>query len=116
MKETKEIKKSRNITFRLTDDEYSRIEKAAAASGDDPNTWCRKLALTQLSEGATFTKNERLIYQEIALLRFLIGHGFKLLFSINKDTTAAWSKLTTQADERSDEIVAHVLSRRGKTN
>ena len=33
MKETKEIKKSRNITFRLTDDEYSRIEKAAAASG-----------------------------------------------------------------------------------
>ena len=44
MKETKEIKKSRNITFRLTDDEYSRIEKAAAASGDDPNTWCRKLA------------------------------------------------------------------------
>jgi hypothetical protein len=112
MKETKEIKKSRNITFRLTDDEYSRIEKAAAASGDDPNTWCRKLALTQLSEGATFTKNERLIYQEIALLRFLIGHGFKLLFSSNKDTGAAWSKLTTQADERSDEIVANVLARR----
>jgi len=27
MKETKEIKKSRNITFRLTGDEYSRIEK-----------------------------------------------------------------------------------------
>lgn len=112
MKETKEIKKSRNITFRLTDDEYSRIEKAAAASGDDPNTWCRKLALTQLSEGATFTKNERLIYQEIALLRFLIGHGFKLFFSSNKDTAAAWSKLTTQADERSEEIVSEVLSRR----
>ena len=51
MKETKEIKKSRNITFRLTDDEYSRIEKAADASGEDPNTLCRKLALTQLSEG-----------------------------------------------------------------
>jgi hypothetical protein len=27
MKETKEIKKSRNITFRLTDDEYSRLRK-----------------------------------------------------------------------------------------
>jgi uncharacterized protein (DUF1778 family) len=112
MKETKGIKKSRNITFRLTDDEYSRIEKAAAASGDDPNTWCRKLALAQLSEGATFTKNERLIYQEIALMRFLIGHGFKLLFSREKDTAATWSKLTDQADQRSGEIVAHVLSRR----
>jgi len=112
MKETKEIKKSRNITFRLTDDEYSRIEKAAAASGDDPNTWCRKLALTQLSEGAIFTKNERLIYQEIALLRFLIGHGFKLLFSRDETTVAQWSKLTIQADQRSDEIVSEVLSRR----
>jgi len=115
MKETKEIKKSRNITFRLTDDEYSRIERAAAASGDDPNTWCRKLALTQLSEGATFTKNERLIYQEIALLRFLIGHGFKLLFSRNEATAAQWSKLTTQADQRSEEIVNEVLSRRKQT-
>ena len=36
----------------------------------------------------------RLIYQEIALLRFLIGHGFKLLFSRNEATAAQWSKLT----------------------
>src|SRR5436309_12823261 len=99
MKETKEIKKSRNITFRLTGDEYSRIEKAAAASGDDPNIWCRKLALSQLSEGAVFTKNERLIYQEIALLRFLIGHGFKLLFSRADETASKWKTLTAQADE-----------------
>src|SRR6184192_3030791 len=112
MKETKEIKKSRNITFRLTDDEYSQIEKAAAASGDDPNTWCRRLALTQLSEGTTFTKNERLIYQEIALLRFLIGHGFKLLFSRNEATAATWKKLTVQADTRANEIMDEVLSRR----
>src|SRR5436853_4754814 len=109
-----ETKRTKNIAFRLTDEEYLQVEKAATATGDDPNTWCRKLALTQLSEGATFTKNERLIYQEIALLRFLIGHGFKLFFSSNKDTAAAWSKITTQADERSDEIVAHVLARRKK--
>jgi hypothetical protein len=53
-----------------------------------------------------------LIYQEIALLRFLIGHGFKLLFSSNKDSAATWSKLTTQADQRTEEIVEEVLSRR----
>ena len=74
-------------------DALKRIEKAAEASGDDPNTWCRKLALAQSSEGHTFTKNERLIYQEIALLRFLIGHGFKLLFSRNETTAATWKKL-----------------------
>jgi hypothetical protein len=55
MKETKETKKSRNITFRLTDEEYAQVEKAAASAGDDPNNWCRKAAVSQLSEGHTFT-------------------------------------------------------------
>ena len=107
-----ETKRTRNIAFRLTDEEYGRVEKAAQSSGDDPNTWCRKLALAQSSEGHTFTKNERLIYQEIALLRFLIGHGFKLLFSRNEATAATWKKLTGQADQRSTEIMDEVLSRR----
>ena len=107
-----ETKRTKNIAFRLTDDEYAQIEKAALGAGDDPNNWCRKLALAQSAEEHTFTKSERLIYQEIALLRFLIGHGFKLLFSRNQESAAAWSKFTAQADERSGEIVAEVLSRR----
>ena len=107
-----ETKRTKNIAFRLTDDEYAQVEKTALAAGDDPNTWCRKLALTQSVEGHTFTKNERLIYQEIALLRFLIGHGFKLLFSRNEAAAAAWKQFTTQADQRSEEIVNEVLSRR----
>jgi hypothetical protein len=112
MKENKEIKKTRNITFRLTDEEFIKIENKASAAGDDPNNWCRKAALAQLSEAHTFTKNERLIYQEIALLRFLIGHGFKLLFSKSETTASTWRKLTAQADQQSEEIVREVLSRR----
>lgn len=112
MDEDRGSKKSRNITFRLTDETYGQVERAAEAAGDDPNNWCRKAALNELSEGHTFTKNERLIYQEIALLRFLIGHGFKLLFSRNETTAATWKKLTAQADQRSGEIVNELLSRR----
>ncbi len=107
-----ETKRTKNIAFRLTDDEYAQIERAASAAAEDPNTWCRKLALAQSSEGHTFTRNERLIYQEIALLRFLVGHGFKLLFSRNETTAATWKKFTAQADQRSDEIVDELLSRR----
>jgi uncharacterized protein (DUF1778 family) len=107
-----ETKRTKNIAFRVTDEDYARIEKAASASGYDANNWCRKAALSQLSEGHTFTKNERLIYQEIALLRFLLGHGFKLLFSRNEATAATWKKLTGQADQRSGEIVDELLSRR----
>ena len=107
-----ETKRTRNIAFRLTDEEYKQIETIAEASGEDPNTWCRKTALAHSKEGYTFTKNERLIYQEIALLRFLIGHGFKLLLGANENTAAKWKTLTTQADTRSDEIVRELLSRR----
>ena len=107
-----ETKRTKNIAFRVTDEDYARIEEAATAAGDDANNWCRKAALSQLNEGHTFTKNERLIYQEIALLRFLLGHGFKLLFSRNETTAATWKKLTAQADQKSEEIVKEVLSRR----
>ena len=107
-----ETKRTRNIAFRVTDEEYGRIEKAAIAAGNDANNWCRKAALGELSAAHTFTKNERLIYQEIALLRFLLGHGFKLLFSQDDTTVAAWKKLTTQADQQSGKIVEELLSRR----
>jgi uncharacterized protein (DUF1778 family) len=107
-----ETKRTRNIAFRLTDEEYGQIEKAASASGDDPNTWCRKLALAQSIEGYALTKNERLIYQEIAILRFLVGHGFKLAFGRNETAAATWKQLTVQADQQSDAIVNEVLSRR----
>lgn len=112
MKETKETKKTRNITFRLTDEEYAQVEKAGLAAGDDPNNWCRKSAIGQSSEGYAFTKNERLLYQEVALLRFLVGHGFKLLLGKDESTATTWKKITTQADQRTDEIVQELLSRR----
>lgn len=107
-----EAKRIKYVSFRLTDEEYTEIERAAGAAGDDPNNWCRNLALTASREGPLFGKTGRLIYTELAILRFLIGHGFKLLFSRNAAEATAWTKLTTQADQRSGEIVQELLSRR----
>lgn len=112
MKESKDTKKTRNITFRLTDEEYSQVEQAAGTSGYDPNTWCRKAAIDKSSERFALTKNEHLLYQEIALLRFLVGHGFKMLFGSDDTTASAWKKVTNQADQRTEVIVAELLSRR----
>lgn len=83
-------KRTKNIAFRLSDDDYAKIERAAAAAGDEANGWCRKAALSRLTERHTFTTNERLMYQEVALLRFLLGHGFKMLFNNNENTAATW--------------------------
>lgn len=112
MKETKETKKTRNITFRLTDEEYAQVEQAGLAAGDDPNNWCRQAAIDKSSEGFALSKNEHLLYQEVALLRFLVGHGFKLLLSASDVSAAEWKKLTVQADQRSERIVEQLLSRR----
>jgi len=65
-----------------------------------------------LVKARSFGKTGRLIYTELAILRFLIGHGFKLLFSRNAAEATAWTKLTTQADQRSDDIIQELVSRR----
>jgi hypothetical protein len=107
-----ETKRTRHINFRVTDEEYREIEKAAVAGGDEPNNWSRGLVLRAAREGPFAGKTGRLIYTELAILRFLIGHGLKLLFSRNEADAAAWTKLTLQADQKSDEIVNELLSRR----
>jgi len=108
----KKSAKTRNITFRVTNEEYDRIEKIAGEVNEDPNTWCRKIAVAASREGSGLAKNERLLYGEIARLRFLIGHGFKLIFSEKESTASAWKNLTAQAEEQGDEIVAGLLARR----
>lgn len=107
-----ETKRTKNIAFRLTNSEYARVERVAAASGDDPNTWCRKLALQQSSEAHMFTENEQLIYEQIATLRFLIGHGVKLLAGSDDKLVYEWKMLREQADENATEIAQELIKRR----
>ena len=111
-REIREAKRTRSVSFRLTDEEHTEVERAAIAAGEEVNNWCRQLAITAAREGPLFGKTGRLIYTELAILRFLIGHGFKLLFSRNAPEASAWTKLTMQADQKSDQIVQELLSRR----
>lgn len=113
MDETKETKKSKNITFRLSNEIYEQVERAALAAGEDPNSWCRKVAIIQLTEGFGLTKNDRLIYEEIARVRYLVGNGFRILFGSKEEATAEiWKKITAQADLRSEKIADGLIARR----
>ena len=115
MDESKETKKSKNITFRLTIDQYDQVENAALAAGEDPNSWCRKAALVQLTEGFGLTKNDRLIYEEIARVRYLVGHGFRMLIGGQDATAEMWKKMTADADYHREVIADDLLSRRQKS-
>ena len=69
----KKTLKTRNITFRVTAEEFEQIEKIASAASEDPNTWCRRIVVAESREGSGLAKNERILYGEIARLRFLVG-------------------------------------------
>src|SRR5260221_671542 len=115
MDECKEARKTRNITFRLTNEQYAQVENAALAAGDDPNSWCRKVALIQLTEGFGLTKNDRLIYEEIARVRYLVGNGFRILIGGQDATAEMWKKITADADYHRGVIADDLLSRRRRS-
>ncbi len=108
----KKTVRTRNVAFRVTGEEYEQVEKLATEAGLDPNTWCRKILVDALQEGSGLARNERILYGEIARLRYLVGHGFKLMLGGDHPTAAAWKKITTQVEERGEDIVAGLLSRR----
>ena len=112
MSESNGTKKNKTIAFRLTEEEYALAESAAKAAGDDTNNWVRNVVLSQANVGKGMTKAQRLIYEELARVRYLAGHGFRLLFGPEPVTAADWKKITADADQSSDIIAANLLSRR----
>jgi len=109
MSESNGTKKNKTIAFRLTEEEYALAERAA---GDDTNNWVRSVVLARANTGQGMTKAQRLIYEELARVRYLAGHGFRLLFGSEPVTAADWKKITADADQGSNIIAANLLSRR----
>jgi hypothetical protein len=111
---SRETRKNKLIAFRVTDQEYAQIERIALALGEDPNNWCRSIINTLAHEGFGLTQTERLLYEEIARVRYLVGHGFRILLSSKDATAAVWKKITADADQSSEIIAADLLSRKRK--
>ena len=105
-----EVKRIKFITFRVTPEEYSQIERAASESDLEPNNWCRDLALSVANGGQRSTINERILHTEISQLRFLVVHGFSGIFGRNTAEASTWDKLVTQAVQSATEIVIELQS------
>ena len=95
-------KKNRLIAFRVTDEEYTHIEKSALAHDEEVNTWCRKLVVTETRDGYGLTKTAQLFFEEIARVRYLVGQGFRMTYSSKEATAAAWKKYTADIDQHSE--------------
>jgi uncharacterized protein (DUF1778 family) len=104
-------KKTKTIAFRVSEIEFAQIEKTAQASGKNPNDWCRDLAIVEASLENSLSPNERIIFEELAKARYLLGIGFGLLASGDL-STESWNQTKKLVDEKSSEIAAALLKRR----
>src|ERR1043166_133500 len=73
------LKLTRVITFRVTEEEWFRIQQAAEQSGITPNEWCRTKALERLNLYCGLTQNQVILFGQIARARFLVENALALL-------------------------------------
>ncbi|HZS48409.1 MAG TPA: hypothetical protein VFC63_25285 [Blastocatellia bacterium] len=108
----KEKAKSHLIAFRITDSEWEKIQEATGAAGEEnPNEWSRKQILSLLSGPDYLTKNERLLFEQITSLRFILGHAFVLLATQNL-TEKNFKAVLAEATRDSKKIADHFMAQR----
>jgi hypothetical protein len=106
------LKKTHTIAFRVDDEEFRRIYQAAGAEGLGANEWCRELVLARVGGAHALGLGERLLYEEVACLRYLLAHGLKLL-AAGQLSPGAWEETIALADRNSARIAEVLLARRG---
>ena len=90
------MKMTKVISFRVTEEEWLAIERAAARSGNKTNEWCRMITLetVQIPEG--LSPNEWLMFSQIARTQLLVAIGFQML-SDDKLDTEEWKNFRASA-------------------
>lgn len=97
--EEKEPTKEKVISFRVSEDEWKRIEETAQKRGEKPNEWSRILVVGESGKEIAMTWTERLIFEEIARMSYLIGHGFGLS-TTGQLTKEKWKLVVRESKEQ----------------
>lgn len=104
-------KKTQYISFRVTDEQLNRIETLAAESGETARDWCRLVVLEKAGRGRGMTGNERLLYEELCRVRYLVGQGLWLLAN-NELAPQQWENARAVVEKKGSEIADLLLAKR----
>jgi len=74
-------KKSKYISFRVTEEQAIEIETAALDAGIKARAWGRNVVLEKLGADAALTPNERLLFQNLIRVRYLVTQDFNCLLT-----------------------------------
>lgn len=106
-------KKTKVISFRVSEEEFAKIEKTAFGSSKNPNDWCRDLILREAGTENVLSANDKIIFEEIAKIRYLLSIGFGLL-STDELNQTSWQETKFQVDNFGEKIAAQLLAKRKK--
>jgi len=99
---------TRVISFRVTEDDWLEIERAAADCGDKPHDWCRTIALETLKMPVGLTPSQRILFSQIARAGWLVENGFQLLADDTLESEH-WKRYRTYARANLDTISDQAL-------
>jgi hypothetical protein len=103
--------KERAISFRVSEEEWKRIEEIAGTKGEKPNEWSRKHVVSESGKDRAMTWTERLIYEEIGRMSYLIGHGFGLL-ATGQLTDEKWKQVVKESKAQASATARKLLDQR----
>ncbi len=104
-------RKTRTISFRVSEDEWQLMEQAVSTTTTTPHDWCRETILNALKQDHGLSRNERLIYDEVARGYYLLTNAFSLIAQ-NKMDQEAWQTVIAKASKEGATINAELLLRR----
>lgn len=102
-------KKSKYISFRVTEEQLNEIEAAALDALAKPAEWCREIVLQKLGYAPAMTRSERFLFQHLVRAQYLVAQGFQLLAD-NNLTGEEWKKLRANAKQRVAELTDSALA------
>ena len=123
----KRLKLSNKISYRVSEEQWRRIEEEAEDAGVSANDWCRNAALEKLKNlrevaeksppaetgnGTVQVTDERALLEEIARLGYLIEHGFGIQLSANRTTDEEWIRRKKESKSVAARLVEMMLERR----
>jgi hypothetical protein len=101
-------KMTRVISFRVTDEDWFRIERAAAHCGDKPHDWCRRLTLQTAKMPVGMTPNDLILFRQVCHNLFLVENGFTLLAEDTLDSDL-WKRYRAYAKTNLEAIADQAL-------
>ncbi len=111
----KHPRRTHAVTFRVTEDEYNQIALAALEAGQTPTDWCRDVCIERSeSKDRMMSEGQRLLFEEVAALRFLVGNAFGA-HAAGTLTKESWAEIRKTSRERAKEhantLLAHYESK-----